>query len=76
MKILLNGYFHKNFGDDLFFHMIRERYNQHMFYVPIESESSSEYVGEKNVREQTTTIDKKSEKCVFILENMFRWIGR
>lgn len=50
MKILLNGYFHKNFGDDLFFHMIRERYNQHMFYVPVESESSSEYVGEKNVK--------------------------
>lgn len=50
MKILLNGYFHKNFGDDLFFHMIRERYNQHMFYVPIESEISSAYIGEKNVR--------------------------
>lgn len=50
MKILLNGYFHKNFGDDLFFHMIRERYKQHMFYVPIESESSSAYIGEKNVK--------------------------
>ena len=50
MKILLNGYFHKNFGDDLFFHMIRERYNNHMFYVPIESESSSAYVGEKIVK--------------------------
>ena len=30
--------------------MIRERYNNHMFYVPIESESSSAYVGEKNVK--------------------------
>lgn len=50
MKILLNGYFHKNFGDDLFFHIICKRYNNHIFYAPIEKECAHAYMGENNIK--------------------------
>ena len=33
MKILLDAYFDNNFGDDLFFATLKERYPQAKFYI-------------------------------------------
>ena len=50
MKILLNGYFYQNLGDDLFFHLITERYPQHTFFVPIHGDYAHSYRGKPNVK--------------------------
>ncbi len=50
MKILLNGYFYKNLGDDLFFHLITDRYPQHTFYVPVHADHAKAYMGKKHVK--------------------------
>ena len=50
MKILLNGYFHENLGDDLFFHLITCRYPQHTFYMPVQADHAHAYQGKKNVK--------------------------
>ena len=50
MKILLNGYFHENLGDDLFYQLIARRYPQHQFYMPVHGASAHAYTGNKNVK--------------------------
>lgn len=50
MKILLNGYFHENLGDDLFFRMITQRYPQHQFYMPVHADHADAYRGNANVK--------------------------
>ena len=50
MKILLKGYFYKNLGDDLFFHLITERYPQHTFYVPVHGDHARAYMGKPHVK--------------------------
>ena len=50
MKILLKGYFYKNLGDDLFFHLITERYPQHTFYVPVHGDHAQAYMGKPHVK--------------------------
>lgn len=50
MKILLNGYFYTNLGDDLFFHLITQRYPRHTFYVPVHADHAATYSGYSNVK--------------------------
>lgn len=50
MKILLNGFFHENLGDDLFFHLITARYPQHKFYLPVHADHKKAYAGKQNVK--------------------------
>ena len=50
MKILLNGYFHENLGDDLFYHLIAQRYPQHTFYMPVHADHAHAYTGKDNVK--------------------------
>lgn len=50
MKILLSGYFHENLGDDLFYHLITDRYPDHTFYVPVHGDHAKSYGGKANVK--------------------------
>lgn len=50
MKILLNGYFHENLGDDLFYQLIVRRYPQHQFYMPVHADHAHAYTGNGNVK--------------------------
>ena len=65
MKILLNGYFYKNLGDDLFFHLITDRYPQHTFYVPVHADHAGAYTGRKNVKILPQTKWKRGMDKVF-----------
>lgn len=49
MKILLNGYFYANLGDDLFYHIITQRYPRHRFYMMPHSDYAKAYMGKNNV---------------------------
>lgn len=49
MKILLSGYFYANLGDDLFYHIITQRYPQHRFYVLPHGDYAYAYMGKDNV---------------------------
>lgn len=50
MKLFLNGYFYRNLGDDLFFHIIVNRYPQHRFYAMIHGDHANAYKGVSNVK--------------------------
>jgi len=50
MKLLLNGYFYRNLGDDLFFHIIANRYPNHQFYAMIHGDHADAYKGVSNVK--------------------------
>lgn len=50
MKLFLNGYFYRNLGDDLFFHIIANRYPQHQFYAMIHGDHAHAYQGVPNVK--------------------------
>lgn len=50
MKIYLSGYFHENLGDDLFFHIITQRYAKHQFYMAVHADHAHAYQGKPNVK--------------------------
>ena len=50
MKIYLSGYFHENLGDDLFFHIITQRYAKHQFYMMVHGDHAHAYRGRPNVK--------------------------
>lgn len=50
MKLFLNGYFYRNLGDDLFFHIVANRYPAHQFYAMIHKDHASAYTGVPNVK--------------------------
>lgn len=50
MKLFLNGYFYRNLGDDLFFHIIADRYPEHQFYAMIHGDHAEAYKGVSNVK--------------------------
>lgn len=62
MKILLNGYFYQNLGDDLFLHLITERYPNHTFYVPIHGDYAKAYKGKPHVKILPQTKWKRAAK--------------
>lgn len=50
MNIFLNGYFHENLGDDLFFHIITRRYPNHQFHMLAHGDHASAYRGVPNAK--------------------------
>lgn len=62
MKILLNGYFYQNLGDDLFLRLITERYPNHTFYVPIHGDYAKTYKGKPHVKILPQTKWKRAAK--------------
>ena len=50
MNVFLNGYFYRNLGDDLFFHIVTGRYPQHRFYAMIHGDHAHAYTGAANVK--------------------------
>ena len=49
-KVILRGFFYKNLGDDLFYHMIVQRYPKTKFYLPVVDKYKNAYNDEKNVK--------------------------
>lgn len=49
MKVYLRGFFCVNLGDDLFIHILAQRYPQVEFYLIANSEYSEAYSSEKNI---------------------------
>lgn len=49
-KVILRGFFYKNLGDDLFYHMIVQRYPKTKFYLPVIDKCKDAYNDEKNVK--------------------------
>ena len=49
-KVILRGFFYKNLGDDLFYHMIVQRYPKTKFYLPVIDKCKDAYDDEKNVK--------------------------
>lgn len=49
-KVILRGFFYKNLGDDLFYHMIVQRYPKTKFYLPVINKYKDAYNDEINVK--------------------------
>lgn len=49
MNIFLSGYFYNNLGDDLFYHIVTNRYPNHQFHAMIHSDYAHTYQGLNNV---------------------------